>query len=135
MDQLTFAEAAAGGAAKILVAIADVDAVIKKASAFDGHAQHNTTSIYTAAEILLGWLKNSPSSRFNQIRLPESEPPEWLDEVQITRLLATNDDPFRNIMLFLLHTGCRHNEALGITWDEVDLLRRKITIRGKVGKM
>jgi len=38
---------------KILVAISDVDAVIKNDSAIDQHARHNTTSVYTAAEIFL----------------------------------------------------------------------------------
>jgi ribonuclease R len=51
LDQLTVAEAMPGGAAKILVAIADVDAVVKKQSALDDHARQNTTSVYTAAEI------------------------------------------------------------------------------------
>jgi ribonuclease R len=39
------------GKAKILVAIADVDSSIKNGSAIDEHARHNTTSVYTAAEI------------------------------------------------------------------------------------
>jgi len=51
LDQLTVAEALPGGAVKILVAIADVDALVKKESALDDHAQQNTTSVYTAAEI------------------------------------------------------------------------------------
>jgi VacB/RNase II family 3'-5' exoribonuclease len=51
LDQLTVAEAMPGGTAKILVAIADVDAVVKKQSALDDHARQNTTSVYTAAEI------------------------------------------------------------------------------------
>ncbi len=34
-----------------LVAVADVDALVKKGSAIDEHARHNTTSVYTAAEI------------------------------------------------------------------------------------
>jgi len=51
LDQLTVAEAMPGGAVKILVAIADVDALVKKQSALDDHARHNTTSVYTAAEI------------------------------------------------------------------------------------
>ena len=51
LDQLTVAEAMAGGAAKILVAIADVDAVVKKGSAIDDHARQNTTSVYTVGEI------------------------------------------------------------------------------------
>ena len=51
LDQLTFAEAMPDGVIKILVAIADVAAVVKKPSALDEYAQHNTTSVYTAAEI------------------------------------------------------------------------------------
>jgi VacB/RNase II family 3'-5' exoribonuclease len=50
LDQLTFAEAMSGGNVKILVAVADVDAVVKIGSAIDGHARHNTTSVYTAAK-------------------------------------------------------------------------------------
>lgn len=51
LDQLTVAEAMPGGAARVLVAIADVDAVVNKLSALDDHARQNTTSVYTAAEI------------------------------------------------------------------------------------
>jgi exoribonuclease-2 len=49
LDQLTVAETLPGGAVKVLVAIADVDAVVKKGTALDDHAQQNTTSVYTAA--------------------------------------------------------------------------------------
>ena len=51
LDQLSFAEPAEGGATRLLVAVADVDALVAKDSATDGHARHNTTSVYTAAEI------------------------------------------------------------------------------------
>ena len=51
LDQLTVADAQSGGAIKILVAIADVDALVKVGSAIDGHARVNTTSVYTAAAI------------------------------------------------------------------------------------
>ena len=50
LDQLTVAEALPDGAAKVLVAIADVDAVVKQRSALDDHARQNTTSVYTVAE-------------------------------------------------------------------------------------
>ena len=33
------------------VAVADVDSLVKIGSAIDEHARHNTTSVYTAAEI------------------------------------------------------------------------------------
>jgi VacB/RNase II family 3'-5' exoribonuclease len=51
LDQLTVAETIPEGAVKILVAIADVETVVKKQSALDDHAKHNTTSVYTAAQI------------------------------------------------------------------------------------
>jgi VacB/RNase II family 3'-5' exoribonuclease len=49
LDQLTTAEALADEQVRVLVAVADVDAIVKKASAIDGHASTNTTSVYTAA--------------------------------------------------------------------------------------
>src|SRR3954470_1774349 len=51
LDQLTVAETLPGGRVKILVAIADVDALVKKGSAIDEHARQNTTSVYTAGGI------------------------------------------------------------------------------------
>ena len=51
LDQLTVAEAMAEGKTKIRVAVADVDALVKKGSAIDHDAQANTTSVYTAAQI------------------------------------------------------------------------------------
>jgi len=51
LDQLTVAESLPGDKVKILVAVADVDALVKNGSAINEHAHHNTTSVYTAAEI------------------------------------------------------------------------------------
>ena len=51
LDQLTVAESLAGERIGILVAVADVDALVRKGSAIDGHASHNTTSVYTPAAI------------------------------------------------------------------------------------
>jgi VacB/RNase II family 3'-5' exoribonuclease len=51
LDQLTVAEAMPSGLTKILIAIADVDAKVKKGSALDHHAMTNTTSVYTDARV------------------------------------------------------------------------------------
>jgi VacB/RNase II family 3'-5' exoribonuclease len=51
LDQLTVAISPAGGGVRILVAIADVDALVAKATPIDEHAAYNTTSVYTAAQI------------------------------------------------------------------------------------
>jgi exoribonuclease-2 len=51
LDQLSVAEKGPDGSVKVLVAVADVDAIVKVRSAIDDHARTNTTSVYTAAEI------------------------------------------------------------------------------------
>jgi VacB/RNase II family 3'-5' exoribonuclease len=51
LDQLSVGEALPDGAARILVAIADVAGLVRTRSALDDHARQNTTSVYTAAEI------------------------------------------------------------------------------------
>ena len=51
LDQLTVCELLADGAVKILVAVSDVDALVKKGSAIDEHAWINTTSVYTSARV------------------------------------------------------------------------------------
>ena len=48
LDQLTVAAPHPDRSVSILVAIADVDALVSKESALDAHAKHNTTSVYTA---------------------------------------------------------------------------------------
>lgn len=50
LDQLSVSIPAEGGV-RILVAIADVDALVKKGSAIDQHAQTNTATVYTAAQV------------------------------------------------------------------------------------
>jgi len=51
LDQLTVAETLPDGRVRILVAVADVDALVRKGSALDTHAARNTTSVYTPAVI------------------------------------------------------------------------------------
>src|SRR5439155_19170115 len=51
LDQLTVAEAHPDGTATVLVAIADVDALVEQGSAIDRHAERNTTSIYTVPRV------------------------------------------------------------------------------------
>jgi len=51
LDQLTVAEDLGGGNIKAMIAVADVDALVKKNTPIDQHARHNTTSVYTASRI------------------------------------------------------------------------------------
>src|SRR5687767_4553227 len=55
LDQLTWGEPAedgkGDGSVRIFIAVADVDALVKKGTPIDDHARHNTTSVYTAARV------------------------------------------------------------------------------------
>ncbi len=51
LDQLTASEVMDSQRTKIFVAIADVDALVKKDSAIDQHASINTTAVYTSAKV------------------------------------------------------------------------------------
>jgi exoribonuclease II len=48
---LLSAESLESGRGRILVAVADWDALVRKTSVIDGHAASNTTSVYTPAAI------------------------------------------------------------------------------------
>lgn len=51
LDQLSVAEALPAGAVRLMVAVADVDCLVRRGGAVDDHAAANTTSVYTAAGI------------------------------------------------------------------------------------
>ncbi len=51
LDQLTFADTLPSGKSRIYIAVADVDALVKKSSALDLAACHNTTSVYTPGKV------------------------------------------------------------------------------------
>jgi exoribonuclease-2 len=51
LDQLSAADDLGGGKVRVYVAVADVDALVERRSPVDQHAETNTTSVYTAAEI------------------------------------------------------------------------------------
>ncbi|AOW14970.1 ribonuclease II [Hydrogenophaga crassostreae] len=51
LDQLSLSEPMPRGGLRVFVAVADVDALVKKGTPIDQHAQLNTTSVYTSARI------------------------------------------------------------------------------------
>lgn len=70
LDQLTVAKGIPGDKVMIMVAIADVDALVRKGTALDKHAQHNTTSVYTAAKIF-PMIPNLLSTNLTSLNLNE----------------------------------------------------------------
>ena len=73
LDQLSVAEAMPGDQVKVLVAVADVDSIVKNGSAIDDHARHNTTSVYTAAAIF-PMLPEALSTNLTSLNFNEDRP-------------------------------------------------------------
>jgi len=108
---------------------------LKEVSAHTINIEIRVLNTALAQAIRLGWCADAPKPSFKQIRIPDGKPPDWLTEAEIDMVLGTPDVDFKNFLTFLMHTGCRRNEALGITWADVDLGRDQIVIRGEIGKM
>jgi integrase len=57
------------------------------------------------------------------------------DEVETLLEVAAEHEPrFSPLLRFLLSTGCRRGEALGLRWEDVDLQRGRVTIRRALTK-
>ncbi|MDA8154920.1 MAG: RNB domain-containing ribonuclease [Actinomycetota bacterium] len=84
LDQLTAAQKLPGGGVMIFVAIADVDVLVKTGSALDGHARHNTTSVYTPA-IIFPMLPERLSTGLTSLNLDE-------DRLAVVIEITLNED-------------------------------------------
>ena len=51
LDQIEYAEQLADGRIRVLIGVADVDARVQEGTVIDGHAQRETTSVYTGVKV------------------------------------------------------------------------------------
>ena len=59
----------------------------------------------------------------------------YLTENEESRLLACCAPNLRPLVITALHTGFRAAELRSLTWDDVDVRRRRITVRAGYAKM
>jgi len=83
----------------------------------------------------LGWLKVKHKYRYKQIPIPDAEPPDSLTREEIRLVLLTDDLEFRHFLMFLLLTGLRRNEAMGLRWEDINFPRKQILLRSEISKM
>jgi integrase len=57
-----------------------------------------------------------------------------LDEAEIAKLLQHAGDTFRPLLAFMLFTGVRIGEALGVTWGDVDFDEQAIHVRHQLDR-
>lgn len=92
-------------------------------------ADHHVKLLRQALNLAVEWdlLEKNPIAGVRLFNA-DNKVEHYLDETQLDRLLTvlrTDDNRVVcNIALFLLSTGCRLNEALSGTWDQIDEERR-----------
>ena len=76
-----------------------------------------------------GYLEKNPAAGIK--KLNELSRLKTLSDSDIDKLIAGATNKLtRNIMTFLIYTGCRKGEALNLKWDDVDMQNDVIAIKG-----
>ncbi len=71
-----------------------------------------------------GHLKDNPLKGVQQIRIKNQNFPKFLTREEVRKLLAAIPaGRYRDLIRFYLYTGCRRDEALNLSWDDIDLDR------------
>ena len=101
LDQLTCVEALPDGGLRLLVAIADVDALVKKGSAIDDHARANAATVYTSA-CIFPMLPERLSTDLTSLNF-------GVDRLAVVTAMAFNDDA--QLRQFTVFRARVHNHA------------------------
>lgn len=85
------------------------------------------------------FIKENPFKEWKQSRLQYkldgNNLPKYLSLEEIEKLFKAVPDPnFKDLIFFYLHTGCRREEALNLTWQNIYLDRKKVKITKTKGK-
>lgn len=77
-------------------------------------------------------IMSNPCSRTKAPRVKRKEA-KFLDEIQIEQLLDAiyekAEHPYDVIIQLILYTGMRRGEALGLEWEDIDVVNNVITVR------
>jgi integrase len=73
------------------------------------------------------WIKENPVTRVSM----EKEPPSrdrWLTCEEEEALLSVSPQWLKEIIIFAIESGCRREEILSLTWKDVDIFKKVVTI-------
>lgn len=95
-------------------------------------------SLYAA----LRWAGAVTVDPFADVHVATDKTPPWekrspYEDAELEALLRVAEDPLDRVLVLLgAHTGLRAQECVDLRWADVDLVRRRLTVRrGKGGKM
>lgn len=84
-----------------------------------------------------GLIRSNPTSRIRIPRSPtdrpdDQEPAKALTEQELGRLLAETPAEWRLFVEFLVHTGLRFSEAIGLRWGDIDIEGQRLHVRRRL---
>ena len=84
--------------------------------------------------VAIGYLRQNPAAVVTLPRVEKIEIQPLTDGQVKAYIKAVNDDEYGNMLKFILFTGVRESEAIGLTWDCVDFNARKLIINKQLQK-
>ncbi len=95
---------------------------------------NNATSVLrTCLSFAIDWGRLEHLPKFK--RLKQQEPKrDFYTYEEGERLLAACDGQDRVLLATMMRSGLRRGEILALTWDDIDLVRKKIFVRGSAWK-
>jgi integrase len=81
--------------------------------------------------ITWGYLKDNPAKLVKPLKSDDKKPVRFLTIEECTKLLDASDHELRPILFAFLNTGMRKAELENLQWADIDLTRKKISIRSK----
>lgn len=79
-----------------------------------------------------GFISRSPAAAVKKFKEPKRQA-KFFTKGEAVRIAGAADEIMRPIVIFLLHTGLRREELLHLTWRDIDLERKVLTIQAKDG--
>jgi integrase len=92
----------------------------------------NTLKAALNRAVALGYLPRNPCREVKKLKAPR-KPVRFLSKEEIRRLLDAGNGRLGPIIEVLLYTGLRRDELTHLTWSDVDLPRRILTVQAKDG--
>ncbi|MFC1558588.1 tyrosine-type recombinase/integrase [candidate division KSB1 bacterium] len=89
-------------------------------------------SLKTSFQVACKWkyLTENVFKKIDMCRIEENGAPKCYTNEQIRNLLdCIRTEPFRNLILVYLYTGCRRTEALNLVWDDISFDKGTIEFR------
>ena len=106
-----------------------------------GYSGHTQRAVLTPLSKSLaraarrGMIAGNPCARLEADERPKLGRSEMriLDRSEIAALLAEAESPYRSLLALSIFTGLRQSEALGLTWEDVDMDAGLVRVRKQLG--